>query len=144
MGQAMIERKYILIPKSHAAMTIVFTFDLNGLLNSFKLDGNYTEEQWRYVTGHMPVREADIEKYRKIDKFLIKEVPTDLSFVAFWNAYGYKVGKKGEAENIWRGMKEPERVKALVYIRKYDEHLRTSGAAKAYPTSYLRGRYFDN
>ena len=140
----MMEKKYILIPKSDPTMTIVFTFDLKGFLNSFKLDGNYTEEKWRWVVDHMPVREADIEKYRGIDKFLIREVPSDLSFVAFWNAYNYKVGKKGEAENIWRGMKEPERVKALVYIRKYDEHLRTTGSAKAYPTSYLRGRYFDN
>lgn len=95
------------------------------------------------ILSVFPITESGIQGLRATGA-IVREVPDDISFEAFWNAYGYKVGKRSMAENTWNRMKEVDRIRAIAYIAIYDTQLAKNGAAKAYPSTYLNQRYYDN
>jgi len=51
--------------------------------------------------------------------FLLKEVPEDMSFVVFWEAYKHKVGNKARAEKLWNALPETDRLAALRAVPRY-------------------------
>lgn len=140
----MIATTYIITAKS-TNVSLELKYDLNGKLIAFNLDGDYTEEQYNYLMDRTPREQEKVkERFPPNTKLQVKEMPADLSFEAFWEAYKYKVGKKKMAENIWNKLSRADKVKAMLYIPRYLNHLRLNpGLAQAYPTTYLNQEYYN-
>jgi hypothetical protein len=78
-------------------------------------------------------------------KVEIVEVPTDLSFEVFWEAYAYKVGKKERVKKKWEAMPEGERTKALAHIKKYNHFLsERPHMERKYAETYLNCAEWNN
>lgn len=122
--------------------SIIFKFNLKGYLISLETP-QLTEKQYQWIFNHYPAKVDVIERYKQVKNVKVQEVPEDLSFERFWEDYGYKVGKKKQAENMWNKLSKLEKIQALLYIPKYKTHLLKTGHAQAYPTSFINQRYFD-
>ena len=71
---------------------------------------------------------------------LIEQVPTDLSFNAFYEAYGNKQNKD-RTYKFWTALPEPDIIAALRAIRRYDQYLaQKPGIEKKYPDTWLKNR----
>lgn len=140
-------RTYLLIGKT-LGITMEFKYDLNGHLTNFKiLEGELNESQEAWLFSHrFPYQEKKMDIMKTVDYFEVTESDPDLSFDAFWTAYGYKLGKKVQAQNAWNRLSKGERIAALAGIKPYDNYLKrhNGGIAKAYPASYLNQRYWEN
>lgn len=126
-----------------------FKYDLNGNLSQFKiLEGELSavQRQWLFCAGNFPDIEAVmtanwIPKMRA--NFEVTKGEPDLSFDAFWSAYNHKV-KKVKAESAWKALANRDKMGALAGIKSYDNYLRRKGVAKAYPSTYLNQRYWED
>ena len=68
----------------------------------------------------------------------------DLSFVRFWNAYGYKVGDKSRVEKKWNALKEENRLLALQGIARQRRHSESHKTDMPYPQTYIDQRRWEN
>lgn len=136
--------KYILNSKNTPAK-IFFTFDLNGVLKAFKVSDETTEHQVKWLIRFMPKNINELKALNESEpKFSLIKEPADLSFAKFWQTYNYKVGSKVKAEAIYKKLNNEQKALAISYISKYLNQIRMSGAAQAYPTTYLNQRYFES
>jgi hypothetical protein len=91
-----------------------------------------------------PVFEEDFVNTCKKFKYKYELLPEDLSFANFWQTYAYKEGSKTKAEAIWNKLSKADKSEALNYIKIYNSSVIKQGIAKAYPTTYLNQRRWDN
>lgn len=125
--------------------SIVFKYDASGTLVAYELDGELNGQQidWLF-TDKFPLKETGIRMFQAIKNFTVQRGELDLSFDAFWNAYGYKVGKKPMAENIWKRMNKADKMGAMAGIKPYNSYLvRHIQQEKAHATTYLNQRYWE-
>lgn len=125
-------------------LAIEFQYDLNGRLIEWKIDPEVSDIQHKWLINHVPGKEEHLKLYSKEDKFVVELIPKDLSFDAFWNAYEYKTGSKPKSAKLWSKLTNAERVRVFNHIPKYNRHLKMKNTAKAYPTTYLNGEYYNN
>jgi len=116
---------------------------MDGLISLFEISGDYTADQHRFVMGNIPIVIDGIKRFDK-SKFTIEEVPMDLSWEYFWDAYGHKVGKKKMAESAWTKLDDATRIKVLISLPRYDAHLKATGIQKAHATTFINQEYYDN
>lgn len=125
----------------------VFAYDLTGMLVRFEvLDGQLSQQQaqWLFQPHHFPWHESRLQPWFKNKKVTIETGEPDLSFDAFYNAYGYKI-KKVVAQRSWNRLSRADRMNALTGIRSYDNHLkRHPNKQKANPSTYLNQRYWED
>lgn len=125
-----------------------FKYHLNGVFASFEiLEGELTfkQKRWLFDFNRFPYSENAIQSWKSINNFQIEVGDPDLSFDSFWKTYGYKVGKKAQTENIWDKMSKSDKIKCLLAIPSYNRYLsRKPGMEKAYPSTYLNQRYYEN
>ena len=125
----------------------VFAYDLEGMLVRFEvLDGQLSEmqAQWLFQPRHFPWHESRLQPWYKNKKVSIEKGEPDLSFEAFYNAYGYKI-KKVVAKRSWDRLNRSDRMNALNGIRSYNNHLkRHPTKQKANPSTYLNQRYWED
>lgn len=118
-----------------------FKYRLNGLLYSFELlEGELDQKQinWLFVKGFFPYKEAQIKGWiTSIKNFKITVGEPDLSFDTFWNLYDEKQ-KKLKAKELWKKLSKADQIKAVTYIRRYNNLLKYKNQAKALPDTYLR------
>lgn len=128
-----------------------FKYDLNGDLKSFNiLDGALTDmqKQWLFLKGNFPISENMMKRFwipnlKQFFEITIGEI--DLSFEAFWNAYGNKVGRRKETRNIWERLSKAEKIQVLANIPRYSNYLKYyPKQQKAYPSTYLNQEYYKN
>jgi len=125
-----------------------FNYYLNGHLKAFEiLSGKLSEKQKTWLKVNFPfdesvIKEEWMKKLRKNFEITVGE--PDLSFEAFWDAYDNKKGKKKMAENTWNKMSKAKRIKAMLYLKRYNDQLRIDNVAKAYPSTYLNQEYYEN
>lgn len=128
-----------------------FEYDLNGNLIMFKvLGGVLTNEQmvWFFRKGNFPVLESIIKtiwipNLKKNFEITIGE--PDLSFEAFWDAYGNKVGKIKETRNKWDRLSKADKIQVFSNIPKYNNYLKHySKQQKQYPSTYLNQEAYMN
>lgn len=128
---------------------MVFKYHLSGELYSFELlEGALREEQkkWLYEAGNFPHSQHLLEGWTKTLKkhFEITVGLPQLTFEAFWGAYGLKTRKK-ETEASWNRLSEADRFKALEGIRRYNNHLRlNTWKNKLDPIRYLKQRRWED
>lgn len=129
-------QEYLIIGKD-ASKTITLGYDADGDLERLIFDGDFTPEQRTYGLRHAPVRHEQLAPLAKELKWKVKPLEFDLSFENFYELYGNKVGKK-RAESRWKRLSREQKVKALLFIEKYDNQLKQQpGVQKKYPESYL-------
>jgi len=101
-----------------------------------KFNGNYKP----FAVSYSELQEI-IQK--SVGKFQLITVQADLSFAAFWNAYGYKVEKQ-RAEKLWKAMTDTEKEACFIGIKKYDKFLSTGTRAKKNPDTFLHKRAWED
>jgi hypothetical protein len=138
--------QYILTGK-RTAIKIVFTYDLQGLLKAFEIEGIENEKPLQYLFWNnkfpFPYTKELIEPVRRLGVFHIEEVDDDLSFDRFWQTYGLKVSKK-KAEKLWQKLSKADRIKVFLHLPKYEAYLQHKGIEKAYPDTYLRNAKYED
>jgi hypothetical protein len=124
-----------------------FKYNLKGVLIFFNvMEGDLSEkqEQFLYLDGKFPWKEAQIKKWTKLYKKTIVEVgDRDISFNALWNLYDNKV-KKFEAEKSFKKLKEADIIKSFISIPGYNKYLQRKGFAKAHLSTFINQRYFED
>lgn len=68
----------------------------------------------------------------------------DLSFVHFWNMYGYKVGNKATVEKKWNALSAEDRLLALQGIARQRRHSESHKTDMPYPQTYIDQRRWEN
>jgi len=134
--------KYIL--KSHRnPYHVTVAYGPNGTLTGIQFSEEISLEEFLRVTSQIDYEESALK--RRFARFprLITEVPEDLGFQAFWDAYGLKRNKK-RAERLWGKMSEKQKTAALAYIPKYINSLKLSGVAQKYPDTYLMNEVWED
>ncbi len=75
----------------------------------------------------------------------VTEMPPDLSFVRFWEVYGYKVGKKEKVIQLWQALSDEDRAKCLLKIPIYKQWLaQKPNMERLYPQTFLSQRRWEN
>lgn len=127
----------------------VFKYHLNGTLHSFLvLDGILTPKQvkWLFEAGNFPHCQEAMQVLATKFKphFDISIGLPDVTFEAFWEAYEQKT-KKTRSQQLWKKLKDADRIKALEGIRRYNNYLRArNGIAKMNPDTYLHQQRWED
>jgi hypothetical protein len=75
----------------------------------------------------------------------IEPVADDLSFEAFWDKYGYKIGHIKRARKLWDAMTDVEKAKCLASIPRYKAYCASHPHIQVlYPETYLSQRRWEN
>lgn len=72
---------------------------------------------------------------------------TDISFQAFWEAYGMAYGgqvARKDAERVWKRLSDKDKRAAVRGIAPYSEGCRRRGIAMKYAQGYLNGRRWED
>ena len=116
---------------------ITFTFNATMRLVAVDIRAELSQEQHGFIIENMPFVISELSRFRSKTTTII-EVPLDLSFEAFWDAYGYKEGTKKRAVGMWSALSKADRIAAIEYIRIYNGKLaQTPGISRQYPETYL-------
>lgn len=137
--------KKFLVTHKKNGKTLLFTYNLNGFLVAFKTDLNINDATVNYFNTTFPFKISQLDHFKTSEIFRVEELQQDLSFAAFWQTYGYKVGNKPRSEKLWNALPEVEQLKALSYIKKLDNFLLLNPSIqKLYPETYLAQKRFNN
>lgn len=96
---------------------------------------------------NMPIVLVFMAEFQENFKQIIKvtELPEDLSFVRFWETYGYKVGKKEKVIQLWQALSDEDRAKCLIKIPQYQQWLaQKPNMERLYPQTFLSQRRWEN
>lgn len=77
-----------------------------------------------------------------LEGFDFLEMPRDLRFEVFWNAYGYKKGKIPATQKAWNTLTDAEKIEVLLYIPKFLESKKIDKTAMPYPSTFLNQKYW--
>lgn len=132
--------KYIVTFKGHTKnISVTVAYSENGFLRSIdfgeqELDGLEIMYCYQKIPYHVE-RLGDIGHVA-----LVEQVPTDLSFNAFWEQYGNKQNKD-RAYKFWTALPDKDRIAALRAIRRYNLYLQHQpGIEKKYPDTWIKNR----
>lgn len=132
-------RKYILTsPRFNG--TVTFGYDANDCLVFYHNECD-NEAAINWLKNHLPVSEQALKDLKKIIDGTIQEVPPDLSFDTFWEAYDKKINKK-RCEPIWKKLSDGVKMQAILNIKSYDAYLGRTGIGKCMPENYLKREYY--
>jgi hypothetical protein len=124
---------------------IVFGYDGEGYLKSIEVSAELTDKQWHWLSKSFPVTLTLLKLLTVQSTLRIQELPADLSFAVFWEAYNHKVGDKKKAEKLWNILPEVDRVAALAGVPKYLYWLATKPTIEqANATTWLNQRRWEN
>lgn len=134
-----------LVTSPKMAGSMVMEYDDAGTIRKWHNNAEMTDEQLGFLISNFPVTQRFLESMGTKGIFKLKEVPADLSFAAFWEAYAYKVGDKKRAEKLWKLLSEEEKAAALLSIPKYLYFLSTHPAIeRAHAITWLNQRRWEN
>ena len=135
--------KYILTHKKITG-AIKIEYDNHNRIRSFEFDCEVSDDLWKFLMGNVPVTYESLS-HPDFKNFNVNPLPEDISFKAFWDAYGYKVGNKSRTEKLFNLLSEMERTCAIVSIKAYNQFLvKHPQQEKCYPETYLNQKRFEN
>lgn len=138
-------KNYIALHKN-SDLKINILYAETGVLQFAEFTGSrWTEKQVSYAIKNLvPITEdfmlLNLEN-RNLEFEFIKR-PTDLSFKAFWDLYGNKVGKMVTTEKAWSKLTDLDKIDALLFIPKFKNKKQIDGTALPYPSTYLNQKYW--
>jgi hypothetical protein len=139
-------KKYLLSSTKHGGLDMTLTYGEDGFVTSMVVNKPCTTEVWRGLWGHPPFHTETLHELvqRSDGLYKYEEVPTDLSFPVFWDAYAHKVGNKGKVEKLWEALSEADRIAALAGIERYRSFLAARPhMEKAFAETWLRNRRWE-
>jgi hypothetical protein len=127
-----------------ANVPVTVAYGENGLLRSIDFgEQQISEDALKFCCARIPSVEAELSELGFL--CLIEQVPQDLSFNVFWEAYAYKVGDRTRAMKEWTALVDADRVKCLRAIPQYKQWLKQKpNIEQLYPQTFLKQRRFDN
>lgn len=138
-------RKFVLTSSLFAG-SVTFGFNESGwlvLLNN-EAEFNDVQYKWLFEDHRFPKRIEAVTVLASLIKGKLEEVPPDISFDAFWNAYGRKVNRK-RCEGLYKKMSDAQRLKCVLSIQPYLSYLaRVKWRNQADPDTYLRQEMYDS
>lgn len=89
----------------------------------------------KFMKNFLPLDSAEFARFKgKIKHAVITEVPEDLTFERFWNAYDKKINRK-RAEPIYEKLSDADRTMAIMRITSYQEYCQVKHRGVADPES---------
>lgn len=134
------------------AGSVTFGFNDNGWLIYYVNEADFTDQQfaWLYNINidkgimRLPLHINAIESLADTIKGKLTEVPPDISFEAFWKAYGRKINRK-RCEAYYNKLSEAQRLKCIISIKPYLAYLnRVKWRSQADPDTYIRQEMYEN
>lgn len=141
----MIGKTYI-ITSATAKGEIVLKYNLNGFLIGLEISAELTLVHYeRFFQEKKLYLEENAVLMTKEKNSNIRIVPEDLSFERFYELYDNKVGKKVMTEKSWNALPKKDKIDALIGLKRYNNYLLlNAGISKAYPSTYINQRYWEN
>lgn len=150
----MLTNNYVVTGKTLVG-SVVFKYDLNGVLREFVNQAELSAEQLKWFATHIPFTEEMIAAFiesaaGKLKAELLKH---ELTFDLFWREYGNKKGSKAETEKLWNGEKvtenkrpvtEADRIAIFKMLPKLNYHYQINKKELPYPTTFLNQRRWEN
>jgi hypothetical protein len=122
----------------------MFTYDDKHRCVAFKFDCEVSDELFDFIMNNFPINQESLQN-KAFKNFQKIEVPADLSFTAFWNAYNYKVGNKERARKLYELLDDNTRTLVFAGIKKYSNYLASRpNMEKAYAETFLNQRRWEN
>lgn len=116
----------------------------DGLLTYFECAATIKTESYQWVLANFPCTPVHLKSMADQIPGKMEVVPEDLSFEAFWEAFGKKENKH-RCEPLWKKLTEADRIECLSSIKPYDGYLkRMNWRAKLSPENYLKKEAFRN
>lgn len=109
------------------------------------LNGDDKAKDW--FLKNIALHPEDIGHFLQRAKGQIRaaEMAQDLSFVRFWELYGYKIGKKEKVIQLWQALSDEDRAKCLAKIPIYKQWLaQKPNMERLYPQTFLSQRRWEN
>lgn len=142
-----METKYMVLFKGKNLICTII-YDFGGFLKSVDFTEGFDSRQIHYVLTMMAqprIHEFEEHVQFKTKKWQVLEVKDDMSFEAFWDAYGYKKGNKSRAEKLWNAMSEQDRSLCFAVIPKYKYYIaNNSHIQRLYPETFLSQKRYEN
>lgn len=138
---------YIIIHKT-SERKITLGYDRTfGTLRSVELSkANWGEDEITIVLRHANKLRTETDFIQKMKEkdvdFDYLEMPKDLRFEFFWNAYGYKKGKIAQTMKLWEALTDAEKIEVLLYIPKFKESKKIDKTAMPYASTFLNQKYW--
>jgi hypothetical protein len=136
-------KKYLMIGVHH---TVEFCFrERDGLLCGVTFPEELSDRNTIYLIDNLPHDYEELQTLAKKFSAVLREVPQDLSFEAFWDTYNYKVGNKARVKKLWQALPQQDRAACIVSLARYDQYLKLHPRMeRAYPETYINQRRFEN
>lgn len=140
-----MERYTVTIKKNTTATALIGYEDGVCVLVQITTQG-LKPEQAGWILKTIPPFEGDLPTLELALPFIrVEAVPADLTFNAFWEAYGYKVGKRERAIKIWATLNDIDKARCIRSIPKYNQWLSNKfNMERLYPETYLSQRRWEN
>lgn len=123
--------------------TLTFWYNELDLLVHYDNDSDMSEAGHVRILQHLPLQSTSLKEIEIMTKGMLNELPPDISFDVFWEAYRVKE-KKSRALPLWKKLSDADKMAAITSVKAYDRYLqRVSWRNKALPDKYLRERYFE-
>ena len=135
-----------LITNKHTGTNVLFKYDKNGSCVHYEFQGELTPpEKMQFLFDRFPFNLARLEKWKMLKEVKVTEVKEDISFTTFWNKYAHKQGNKGRAMKLYNALPDPEKMKAIENLRKYNQYLfMNPNVQKLNPETYLNQQRWNN
>lgn len=133
-------KKFILTsPKFENQVT--FGYDVNGDL-VFYNNEIPDPAVIKWMKRFLPVDETELEQFKTKIAATITEIPEDLSFDRFWNAYAKKINRL-RTEPLYNKLNDADKIKCIIRIHDYKEACFRLKRGVKDPENYIRDRFFD-
>ncbi len=140
---------------------LIFKFDVDGILREWNNDvQDMNEKVIRWFSARHPMLERWMMgglvlkcKEELGISLNVQKKDIDLSFENFWSFYGYKIGKKYQAQRIWEGdiitankrpMNDTDRLTCFRTLARMKYHYKLKSTSLPYPEVYLRNRRWED
>ncbi len=128
-------------------VVLEFQYHLNGVLTTFKIvEGELSDKfrAWLFTPQTFPYKEQNIKPWTKKKNIEVIVGKPNITFDVFWKCYDYPL-KKVMAERAWNKLSKNDKISAIEGIKRYNGFLhRKVSQSKAYPSTYLNQRYWED
>lgn len=123
---------------------IAWDFNSDNFLVSLEINAELSVRQYLWLSKDFPMTLDDLLALQANSKLVVKEVPEDLSFNRFWDAFSHKVGNKAKIEKQWNAMPDIDKIAALAAVPRYLRYLTVTSYAQAMASTWLEQRRWEN
>lgn len=125
------------------SMTLEFDETGHQFLRSLQVVGTWEDIIWRNLWNYPPLSEKAFLTWNYPGN-KVEEVPSDISFVKFWNDFGNKVGNKSAIEKQYNAHPDEEKIAMLKAIGPYKRYIQIMNYAQAMANTWMTQRRWEN